>query len=172
MIVIVNLKNLSDSARCPFEMGSQAFHAKSLWLQIMTIMTPTQMQCEMLDIVIEVAQTKTVQCLRRRDVVWGGERVRTQLDSEEASWRTEDRCQNSEQAQHHSTPTNYQLPTLHCLVLAHLQTQEVVSAFRISLNRLCHSFPNYVLCNMYNPIYGKGSLKITRPYAMKKVNLL
>ena len=52
MIVIVNLKNLSDSARCPFEMGSQAFHAKSLWLQIMTIMTPTQMQCEMLDIVI------------------------------------------------------------------------------------------------------------------------
>ena len=72
------------------------------------------MKYEMLDIVIEVAQTKTVQCLRRRrDVVWGGERVRTQLDSEEASWRTEDRCQNSEQAQHHSTPTNYQLPTLY-----------------------------------------------------------
>ena len=41
MIVIVNLKNLSDSAHCPFEMGSQAFHAKSLWLQIMTITTPT-----------------------------------------------------------------------------------------------------------------------------------
>ena len=41
MIVIVNLKNLSDSARCPFEIGSQAFHAKSIWLQIMTIKTPT-----------------------------------------------------------------------------------------------------------------------------------